>query len=329
MWAAALGREADRRPAASLSTIMNIPIKGKKQTKSQRRAAKAQAAAVPAPRLIQWVEECLAENVWQLVFEYLDLASLLQARLVCSHFRTMGESPLLWMALHKREWQHALPWTYAQRSWRELRALGLARRALRVPVSTRAKTTLDDATHTLSLLNNSMLRNFDHGTVDSMRSRDPLPPCPLLPAAGATYFEVTTTSYVSVGMVALLDPRAYGFGSAAHVGWEPYSVGYHSHGPGLVYHDGRSPVEAPGAFAAWRDRRPAARDVVGCGYLPALASVFFTLNGALLGHAPAVLPADLQLAGAVSIHGLHDEVEINWGTRPFEFSVEAHVASLE
>ncbi|EQC37552.1 hypothetical protein SDRG_05151 [Saprolegnia diclina VS20] len=318
----------DRQPASRPAMIMNIPIKGKKQTKSQRKAA-AKAQTEAAPQIVQWVEELLDDHVWQLVFGCMDVASLLQARLVCRYFRVVAESPTMWMAAHARTWGHGLPRSYTAFTWRDIRGLHGRRKALRVPVSTRAKTTLDPTTYSLTVLNNSMLRSFDRGTVDSVRSSGPLPPLPVLGQDGATYFEVHTTTYVSIGMVSLRDLRAYGFGSDAHVGWQPHSVGYHTHGPGLVYHDGNDMVESPGAFAHWSDRLFSAEagDIVGVGYVPSLATVFFTLNGVHLGRAPCVLEGD-GVAGAVSIHALDAHVSINWGAQPFAFAIEAYLATL-
>ncbi|OQS02837.1 hypothetical protein THRCLA_04834 [Thraustotheca clavata] len=337
MYAAIVTKEDTNRRIKSLSSIVNIPIKQKKQTKSQRRAARAKAEAVPI-KVVQWVEECLDDIIWQLIFECLDLPSLLHARLTCQLFKLNAENPRLWSAFYAQQWLrgNSLSSFYNVCTWQQLYTMNRSRHRLRVPLSTRAKATECPLTHSVEVLNNSMLRSFERGTIDSIRSTAPLPclSCSNAFNITAVYFEVEVSShhYVSIGFVSLNDPRAYGFGSDAHVGWLPFSYGYHTQGTGLVYHDGSSMVEAPGAFTSWECRnRPKTSvynlsdnyDVIGCGYVN--DTVFFTLNGILLGHVPCSLPGDMNFAGAVSIHALDASVVINWGTLAFEFDVENYI----
>ncbi|ETW00335.1 hypothetical protein H310_07702 [Aphanomyces invadans] len=329
------------------TSIMAIPIKAKKQTKSQRKAAAAAARATTnRVQTIQWVEEMLGEHVWELCFEYLDVRSLCQSKLVCRHFQRLAMLPLPWMHQYASVWlppRVSLPDAYYRHSsWIQLWRMHESRMAIDVKLSTRADVTIDTDTRIITVLNNSMLRNLEHGAVESIRSLQPLPPIPCATALHryVMYFEVTaslTATAISLGMVHLPDHTMcpYGFGSDAHVGWHPVSFGYHSHphhtpSPGsfpLIFHNGMDVLTMPLMDAtATADIPRSSTDVFGCGYDQDHHRIFFTHNGTLLGVVPYDIPPGNYCA-AFSVDTLYASVTVNWGQLPFAYAIEAHIAN--
>ncbi|KAH9123877.1 hypothetical protein LEN26_009815 [Aphanomyces euteiches] len=337
---AALSRSKEARAVygsslapTSLGSIAALPIKGKKQTKSQRKAAAAAAKQPPPPRVIQWVEECLDEHVWELIFEHLDVRSLCHSKLVCRHFRRLGEMPLPWMHLHAAEWcgrHHPLPYAYRQCTWTQLWTMQRERHAISVPLSTRAEVNQSPDGRSIEIVNNSMLRSLQFGAVESIRSKAPLPPGPSSVALGrrVSYFEVECKTYISVGFVHLSDTpsakRAYGFGSDAHVGWHPLSFGLHTNSRSLVFHTGEDAFTTS-VEDGWTEVFPGESETLGCGYDEDSSRVFFTRNGRFL--AELEVPRGNQYAAAISINDLYASVRVNWGQLPFVFALETHIVA--
>ncbi|KAF0696220.1 Aste57867_13013 [Aphanomyces stellatus] len=324
----------------SFGSITALPIKGKKLTKSQRKAAAAAAKQASMPRqVIQWVEECLGDHVWELVFDYLDVSSLCQSKLVCRHFCRLGQLPLPWMHIYAAKWCLSHPPlvdAYRQCTWIQLWCMHIHRTTIDVPLSTRAAVSKDPASSLVAIVNNSMLRSLVHTAVESIRSLQPLPSIPCAAALGrhVVYFEVAAAAYISAGFVELPQGGkcAYGFGSDLHVGWHTRSFGYHSHGgigaSAVLYHTGDERLTAAvGGNEDNHGRFEIEDDVIGCGYDHDHSRMFFTRNGTFLGPVPAKIP-QVAFAAAISINDLDAVVRINWGQAPFAYAIETHVAHL-
>ncbi|KAL4127861.1 hypothetical protein PRIC2_006858 [Phytophthora ramorum] len=287
--------------------------------------------------------EALELAALELCFEFLTLEELQVATQVCAAFHdVISCSEMLLTGLYSRQWlAQMLPETYLSLPYSDQLALCAARRPdASYELSTRsAVTRLPDGKY--QVVNNSMLRNFDKGAVDSIRGVKPLP---VLSCARAlhkciSYYEVSLKGCGSVGLASLSDAttrNAYGFGSGEHVGWKGVSYGYHGNDGDFVLNDGAKPYG--GEWAAFgpswgrataqseNQEEDAPKFTVGCGLDAFKHQVFFTLNGQLLGAVPAtVLPGDY--AAAVSLHAFGDEVVINAGAAPFLFDIEGFCAS--
>jgi hypothetical protein len=281
----------------------------------------------------------------ELCFEFLTLEELQQAAQVCAAFRdVVTHSEMLFTGLYSRQWRsQMLPNTYLSLNYRDQFALCAARRVdATYELSTRSAVThLPSGEYQVA--NNSMLRNFDKGAVDSVRGVKPLPvlSCARALHKSISYYEVSLKGCGSVGLASVSDAatrNAYGFGSGEHVGWKGVSYGYHGNDGDFVFNDGAKPYGGEwGAFGPSWGRAKAQSEnqeegqealvfTVGCGLDGEKHQVFFTLNGEMVGAAPAtVLPGDY--AAAVSLHDFGDEAVINVGAAPFLFDIEGFCAS--
>lgn len=293
--------------------------------------------------------ESLELAALELCFEFLTLEELQAATVVCKGFyEVVAHSEMLLSGMYARQWrrdQRMLPAAYVTLPYADQLALCAGRRAdAAYELSTRSAVThLPNGEY--KLVNNSMLRKFEKGAVDSVRGVKKLP---VLSCARAlhkcvSYYEVSMKGCGSVGLASLSDAaarNAYGFGSGEHVGWKGVSYGYHGNDGDFVYNDGAKPYggawEAFGPSWGRADARSENQEeeeeeaptfTVGCGLDADKHQVFFTLNGELVGTASAtVLPGDY--AAAVSLHAFGDEAVINVGTIPFLFDIEGFCASL-
>ncbi|KAE8902577.1 hypothetical protein PF005_g9955 [Phytophthora fragariae] len=276
----------------------------------------------------------------ELCFEFLTLPELQAAARVCAAFHdVVSSSEMLLTGLYSRQWRSKmLPELYVALPYCDQLALCAGRPAdASYELSTRsAVTRLPDGTYQVT--NNSMLRNFDKGAVDSARGVKKLP---LLACARAlhksiSYYEVSLKGCGSVGLASVSDAKtrnAYGFGSGEHVGWKGVSYGYHGNDGDFVFNDGDKPYggEWKAFGPSWgqpgnQKEEETATFTVGCGLDADKHQVFFTLNGEMVGAAPTtVLPGDY--AAAVSLHAFGDTAVINAGAAPFLFDIEGFCAS--
>ncbi|OWZ20599.1 hypothetical protein PHMEG_0004955 [Phytophthora megakarya] len=277
----------------------------------------------------------------ELCFEFLTLAELQAAAQVCVAFHDVAaSSEMLFTGLYSRQWRHKmLPETYVKLPYQNQLALCTARRSDETyELSTRSAVThLSDGMYHVK--NNSMLRSFDKGAVDSIRGVKKLP---LLSCARAlqkkvSYYEVILKGCGSVGLASVSDPttrNAYGFGSGEHVGWKGVSYAYHGNDGDFVFNDGAKPYGGDwtafgpswGCATAQSDQEKTQMFTVGCGLDVEKHQIFFTLDGAMVGVVPtALLPGDY--AAAVSLHAFGDEAVINAGAAPFLFDIEGFCAS--
>ncbi|RLN90065.1 hypothetical protein BBJ28_00015239, partial [Nothophytophthora sp. Chile5] len=234
----------------------------------------------------------------ELCFEFLDLEDLQTAARVCRAFHSVvEESQMLLSGLYSRQWRREmLPRAYVTLPYHDQLALCAFRHAdATSPLSTRSSVETT-ATGTSRVTNNSMLRSFAKGAVDSVRGVTPLPvlSCARALQKQISYYEVRLKGCGSVGLASLSDATtrdAYGFGSREHVGWKGISYGYHGNDGDFVFNDGAKPyggVWEPfgpswGRVDAHLAEKEAATFTVGCGLDADQHQVFFTLNGKLVG----------------------------------------------
>ncbi|POM71006.1 Hypothetical protein PHPALM_12487 [Phytophthora palmivora] len=171
--------------------------------------------------------EALELAALELCFEFLTLEELQTAAQVCTAFHdVVSSSEMLLTGLYSRQWRtKMLPETYVTLPYSDQLVLCAARRSDdSYELSTRSAVThLADGKY--HVVNNSMLRNFDKGTVDSIRGVKKLPvlSCARALQKNISYYEVSLKGCGSVGLVSISDAttrNAYGFGSGEHVGWK-------------------------------------------------------------------------------------------------------------
>ncbi|KAJ3052922.1 hypothetical protein HK097_005423 [Rhizophlyctis rosea] len=101
------------------------------------------------------------------------------------------------------------------------------------------------------------------------------------------------------------------------IGWNQFSVGYHSDDGRLFQNDG---------FGGKNFGSPYSKgDTVGCGYDPARGAVFFTLNGAFIGYAPQ--NEQHPYHAAVGADG-PCQLSINVGQEPFKYNPGAPATAV-
>ncbi|TMW55868.1 hypothetical protein Poli38472_008516 [Pythium oligandrum] len=286
--------------------------------------------------------EHLVVHALELCFEFLDISDLARATAVCIEFRdvVMGSSRLL-LGLYARKWsnkEYMAPKYYGADFSSALAMYQGRRKNFEYELSTRSQITkLSNGTY--EVYNDSLLRSFAHGAIDSIRGVNPLPAlsCALALQKRVSYFEVTMKGCGSVGMVSLSEPascKAYGYGSDEHLGWKGVSFGYHGNDGDFVYNDGSAKYggEWKPFGPSWGGMNTQSADgasvyTIGCGLNMATRELFFTLNGKLIGVAPVTVPVG-DYAAAVSLHEFHDKAIVNAGSAPFQFDVEGYCASL-
>lgn len=307
------------------------PLSQKARKRQLRRAGTSSGSA----------NDHLEIHALELCFEFLELADLQRATLVCSEFRdvVVGSARLL-VGLYARKWQVSLSSAYYTLGFKPMLDMFMQRRAdvEYLPVTTRSQVT-KRADTTTEIVNNSLLRILTRSAVDSVRSTQPLPVLSCARALGRQvgYFEVTMKGCGSVGVVSISDAStrsAYGYGSDEHVGWKGISYGYHGNDGDFVYNDGTAKYggEWKPYGPSWggmntHDDADAAQFVVGCGLDMATHRLFFTRNGTFLGFAPVAVPAG-EYAAAVSLHEFNDSAILNGGSAPFRYDIEGFCASL-
>ena len=97
-------------------------------------------------------------------------------------------------------------------------------------------------------------------------------------------------------------------------GWDSESYGYHGDDGAIFHGRGRQLSEYGPTFGFG--------DVVGCGLDYVTRSVFYTLNGTMLGTAFEQVPIDLDLYPTVGIDA-NCSVQFNFGMQPFHFDLLA------
>ena len=95
-------------------------------------------------------------------------------------------------------------------------------------------------------------------------------------------------------------------------GWDSESYGYHGDDGAIFHGQGRQLSEFGPRYGC--------NDVIGCGLNHRDASIFFTLNGKMLGTAFTGVSTDKELYPTVGIDS-NCSVHFNFGMKPFQFSL--------
>lgn len=103
-------------------------------------------------------------------------------------------------------------------------------------------------------------------------------------------------------------------------GWDNESFGYHGDDGAIFHGRGRQLSEFGPKYGC--------NDTVGCGLNHKDNSIFFTLNGKLLGTAFKDVPCDVDLYPTVGID-TNCPVRFNFGMEPFQFDLVTYLESLE
>lgn len=102
-------------------------------------------------------------------------------------------------------------------------------------------------------------------------------------------------------------------------GWDSESFGYHGD-DGAIFHGKGKRLSEFGP-------RYGCNDIVGCGFNHKEGSIFYTLNGKMLGTAFTEVPTNKELYPTVGIDS-NCSVHFNFGTAPFKFNLAQHLAEV-
>ncbi|CAI0433828.1 unnamed protein product [Linum tenue] len=151
--------------------------------------------------------------------------------------------------------------------------------------------------------------SYDVGAVQANR---PAPASRLAPY----YFEMRVRNAGSKRRVAIGFTKE-DFDLCMQPGWRANSCGYHGDN-GFVYRGGGKGESFGPSFTT--------NDIVGAGINYASNEFFFTKNGTMVG----AVSKDIEgpLFPTVAVHGLNEEIEVNFGQKPFAFNIKARHLSL-
>jgi hypothetical protein len=102
-------------------------------------------------------------------------------------------------------------------------------------------------------------------------------------------------------------------------GWDALSYGYHGDDGGIFHGQGRQLCNYGPRYGC--------NDVVGCGLNYRDSTIFFTLNGKMLGTAFSDAIVQEELYPTVGIDS-NCSVHFNFGTKPFKFNLEGHLEDI-
>lgn len=322
------------RPRVHLAQLLNGSSKRNGSQRARKRTLKRSGRSGSADLSDMYV--------WEMCFEFLNLKELERTRQVCKEWRSIiTNSRLLLFGMYCRQWcplKPTIPQAFMELSYDDLVLLNMNRSpAMSMELSTRGSVgRRSDGLY--EVVNNSMLRSFTRGSIDSIRGNEPLPvlSCAEALRMRVAYYEVSMKGCGSVGIVSLSDEaskQAYGFGSEEHVGWKGISYGYHGNDGDIVYNDGTAayggewkPFGPSWGSASGQSDEEAQAYTIGCGLNMITSEVFYTLNGKMVGVAPITV-AKGEYTLAVSLHAFGDSALINIGAAPFMFDIEGHCAS--
>ncbi|KAL7713317.1 B30.2/SPRY domain-containing protein [Entamoeba marina] len=152
---------------------------------------------------------------------------------------------------------------------------------------------------------------------DGLMVVNPKKPESLIPAT-IRYFEVTVQNYCYIS-IGLIDSTRYQFHENKQVGWDKYSIGYHSDDGALFIETGTNPIQKYGKAYGEKNGE---KNVVGCGYNTITEEVFYTINGTKLQH---IKVSYENMSAAIGLNNF-DSVTINYGDNPFVFD---HYSEME
>jgi hypothetical protein len=103
-------------------------------------------------------------------------------------------------------------------------------------------------------------------------------------------------------------------------GWDNESFGYHGDDGAIFHGQGKQLSEFGPRYGC--------NDTVGCGLNHKDNSIFYTLNGKMLGTAFTDVPCDVDLYPTVGID-TNCSVSFNFGMQPFKFDLVSYLESIE
>ncbi|CAN1731381.1 Ran-binding protein M homolog [Linum perenne] len=106
-----------------------------------------------------------------------------------------------------------------------------------------------------------------------------------------------------------------GYRLSKHIGFDADSVGYYGH-PGKLYGEGSSEIGS----------KFTTNDIVGAGINYTSNEFFFTKNGELVGTLSKKI--DDPLFPTILVYGLDEELEVNFGHKPFVYDIETRYRCL-
>lgn len=339
--------DLDRRPRLDLAQLLTLAEQKSAKAKSKKSGGSFRKPQRATRRVANAHDERRAMGValaLEMSFAFLQLDDLQTASHTCRAFRdVVMTSRTLITSMYARQWRASrpLPREYAALPFADQLALVTRQNAGEPTASALSTRSAVEPTADGSLLvtNNSMLRSFARGSIDSVRGAEPLPwlACARALHKRVAYYEVSMRGCGSVGVAAVSASEGkasascgYGFGSEAHVGWTGVSYGYHGNDGDFVFNDGS--IAYGGEWKpfgpSWGDDHGSDTTVtIGCGLDADKRALFFTLNGKLVGHAPVTLAEPARYALAVSLHSFGDAAKLNLGAGAFLYDIEGYCAS--
>ncbi|KAG0355407.1 hypothetical protein BGZ54_001173, partial [Gamsiella multidivaricata] len=134
---------------------------------------------------------------------------------------------------------------------------------------------------------------------------------PINPKSGVFYFEITIDQFkgsaISVGIA------SKSLRKNCQVGWDLNSWGYHSNDGCLYFGNGKQTIEFADKYHE--------EDVVGCGVNFLSGTVFFTLNGDMMGVAFKFIKDTILLYPAVGLSHAGTVINANFGDQTFLFNI--------
>ena len=128
------------------------------------------------------------------------------------------------------------------------------------------------------------------------------------------YYEMTVSDAGERGVIAVGFADLH-FRLSRQPGWEPNSYGYHGDDGNKFHNSGKGEDYGPGYGQG---------DVIGAGIHIENQEIFFTKNGKKLGTAFQNVKGTLY--PTIGLHSQNEKVELNFGSRPFQFDVEGMIA---
>ncbi|XP_030521989.1 ran-binding protein M homolog isoform X2 [Rhodamnia argentea] len=130
----------------------------------------------------------------------------------------------------------------------------------------------------------------------------------------AYYFEIYVKDAGAKGQIGI-GFTSENFKMRRQPGWEPNSCGYHGDDGFLYRGQGKGEAFGPTYTSG---------DVVGAGINYATQEFFFTKNKAVVG----TVYKDMKgpLFPTISVHSLNEEIDVNFGQKPFAFDIKAYEA---
>lgn len=342
--------DLNRRPRLELAQLLTLAEQKGAKTKTKKSFGSFHKAQRAVRRATNAHDERRAMGValaLEMSFEFLALDELQAASHTCRAFHDVVlTSRALLTSMYARQWRASrpLPREYAALPFADQLALVTRQNAGKPTASALSTRSAVEPAADGSLLvtNNSMLRSFARGSIDSVRGAEPLPwlACARALHKCVAYYEVSMRGCGSVGVAAVAENEGtasascgYGFGSEAHVGWTGVSYGYHGNDGDFVFNDGSAAYggEWKPFGPSWGNEHGTQQHekavTIGCGLDADKRALFFTLDGKLVGQAPVTLAEPARYALAVSLHSFGDAAKLNLGAGAFLYDIEGYCAS--